>query len=256
MELNIPKKFIGIACAAIGGLVGFYMLPNKAAETEAATNKLVSENKQLTDTEANLVNLQNNAAQFAADTEAFNKESRQILEEFPTFMFLEDKVLYADHMQKDEMAHFNLVEFHYGKSDYVMSTSYSDSSLMELYSVSCVAEFENLTYPQVKELINFGKSENSSQRFVLSNIEFAYSEETGYLVGEFSFKTYFIAGQEDPYVFDPEILELIGTDRRIDDLFGARMDVDDSGWDEEYGDMIDNVLDDIIEGDDFEIIDD
>ena len=54
MELNIPKKFIDIACAALGGIVGFYLLPNNAKEVQAKTNSLVSENKQLKETETNL----------------------------------------------------------------------------------------------------------------------------------------------------------------------------------------------------------
>lgn len=246
MELNIPKKFIGIACAALGGFIGFYLLPNNAKEVQARTNTLVSENKQLTETEANLVSLQNNSAQYEADTAKYKQEAAKTLEEFPTFMFLEDKVLYADHMQKEEMGRFNLSEFMYGQSDYVMSTSYDDTALMELYKVSCTAEFQDLTYPDIKELINFGKSENVSQRFVLSSIEVRFDDETGFLRGEFSYSTYFIAGQEDPYVFDPQILELIGVDRRIDDLFGARSEMDDTGWDEEYGDIVDDVIDDII----------
>lgn len=255
LETTIPKKFIGIAFAAIGGFVGFYFLPQKAADKEAETNSLVAQSKELKAVEDNLVNLQNNAAQFAADTEAFNKESAEILTAFPTFMFLEDKILYADGVQKEEMPEYNLQEFRYGSSEYVMSTSYSEDSLMELYSVSCAASFTDLTYPQLKELINFGKSDRTSQRFVLKAIEARFDEETGFLRGEFTYYTYFIAGQEKPYIFDPEILELIGEDRRIDDLFGARADVDDEGWDAEYGDIIDDVLDDIIEGNDFEIID-
>lgn len=244
MELNIPKKFIGIACAALGGIVGFYLLPNNAKEVQAKTNSLVSENKQLKETETNLVSLQNNSAQYEADTAKYKQEAAKILEEFPTFMFLEDKVLYADHMQKEEMGKFNLTEFMYGQSDYIMSTSYDDTSLMELYRVACTAEFADLTYPDIKELINFGKSENVSQRFVLSSLEVRFDEETGFLRGEFTFSTYFIAGQEDPYVFDPKILELIGEDRRIDDLFGARSEMEEVDADVEYLDIDD--IDDIL----------
>lgn len=256
-EITIPKKVFGIIFAAIGAGVGFYLLPQQANTTQAATNTLLSENKELNATKDNLVNLQNNSAQYAADTEAFNKESEEILKAFPVFMFLEDKILYADKVAKEDMAEYQLQEFRYGASEYVMSTSYSDSSLMELYSVSCSAEFSGLTYPQMKEIINFGQSDKPSQRFVLKSIEVRFDEETGFLKGEFAYYTYFIAGQEKPYVFDPAILELIGTDRRIDDLFGARSETEDEEeWDEEYGDMIDDVLDDIIQGDDFEIIED
>ena len=244
MELNIPKKFIGIACAALGGMVGFYLLPNNAKEVQAKTNSIVSENKQLKETESNLVSLQNNSAQYEADTATYKQEAAKILEEFPTFMFLEDKVLYADHMQKEEMGQFNLSEFSYGKSDYVMSTSYDETSLMELYRVACNADFNNLTYPAIKELINFGQTENVSQRFVLNRLEVRFDEETGYLRGTFSFYTYFIAGQEDPYVFDPKILELIGEDRRIDDLFGARSEMEEVDADVEYLDIDD--IDDIL----------
>lgn len=254
---NIPKKLFGIMFAIIGLLVGVWYLPKQANEKMAEANSLVTTNKGLAEQEAKLVDLQNNMAQYQADTEKFNKESREILEAFPTFMFLEDKILYADEMQKVEMSEFNLDELNYGASVYVMSTSYSDSSLMELYSVACMGKFKGLTYPQFKKLLVFGQSEESSQRFVLDYAKTTYDPESGYLSGEFSYKTYFIAGQEDPYVFDPSILELIGEERRIDDLFGTREGAGDEEeiWDEEYGDVIDDVLNDIIQGEDFEIID-
>lgn len=254
---NIPKKLFGILFAAIGLLVGVWYLPKQASEKMAEANALVTTNKSLAEQEAKLVDLQNNMAQYQADTEKFNKESREMLEDFPTFMFLEDKILYADDMQKVEMAEFNLTELSYGASVYVMSTSYSESSLMELYSVTCSGKFEGITYPKVKELIVFGQSDKSTQRFVLDQIKMSYSPDSGYMSGEFVYKTYFIAGQEDPYVFDPSVLELIGEERRIDDLFGTRAGAGDEEeiWDEEYGDVVDDVLNDIIQGEDFEIID-
>ena len=257
LELNIPKKVIGILFGCIGAGVGFYFLPQQAQEKQAETNRLISESKELEAVETNLVNLQNNSAQFAADTEAFNKESAEILNAFPVFMFLEDKILYAKQVTLDDMQQYKLKEFVYGKSDYVMSTSYSESSLMELYSVRCAAEFEDLTYADLKSLISFGESGNPSQRFVLTSIEARFNEETGYLNGEFVYYTYFIAGQEKPYVFDPDVLELLGVDRRIDDLFGARTDdsLEEDMWEDDYGDMIDDVLNDIITGNDTETID-
>lgn len=255
-EINIPKKIIGIVFALVGAGVGFYLLPQKAAEKETKTNQLISQNKELSATEENLVNLQNNSAQFAADTEAFNKESATILEDFPVFMFLEDKILYADQVTTEDMREYKLTEFAYGSSEYIMSTSYSESSLMELYSVKCTAEFANLTYPEFKTLLTFGESNKPSQRFVLTAVEVRYDEETGYLKGEFVYSTYFIAGQEKPYEFDPAVLELLGVDRRIDDLFGARADsMEEDLWEgDEYDDMIDDVLNDIITGNDTETI--
>lgn len=247
-ELNVPKKVFGIFFAAIGALVGFYFLPNKATETDTQTNKLMSANKELQEKQDQLVELQSKKTEFEALTAAYRDEAEAILLEFPTFMFLEDKVLYADEMTKNEMSKYHLVEFSYGKSDYVMSTSYSEDSLMELYSVKCNAQFEGLTYPQLKELILFGQSEENSQRFVLSNLETRFDEESGYLNGEFSFATYFIAGQRDrAYEFDQTILELLGVDRRIDDLFGARTDPYEEEADGEY-EGLDDLIDDINNG--------
>lgn len=257
LEINIPKKVIGILFACVGAGLGFYFLPQQAKEKQAETNRLISESKELEAVEANLVNLQNNSAQFAADTEAFNKESAEILNAFPVFMFLEDKILYAKQVTLDDMQQYKLKEFVYGKSDYVMSTSYSESSLMELYSVRCAAEFEDLTYADLKSLISFGESGSPSQRFVLTSIEARFDEETGYLKGEFVYYTYFIAGQEKPYVFDPDVLELLGVDRRVNDLFGARAEdaLEEDMWEGDYGDMVDDVLNDIVTGTDTETLD-
>lgn len=255
-QIQIPKKVFGIAFAIAGIGFGYWASQVQATAINQDTSSLVSQNKELTETESNLVSLQNNSAQYVQDTEQFNKESEEILKEFPTFMFLEDKILYADELRQDEMSQFNLTELTYGNSNFVMSTSYDDTSLMELYSVGCSAKFEGLTYPQVKELINFGKTDKVSQRFVLNNIDMNYNEDTGYLNGEFSFNTYFVAGQNEPYVFDSAILELIGEERRVDDLFGTREASDDEAWDEQYGDIVDDVINDIIEGNDFATIDD
>lgn len=249
LEINIPKKIFGICFAAVGALVGFYMLPNKATEKETETNKLASITKELEEKEKQLVDLQERKTEFEAMTAEYNEEANQILEEFPVFMFLEDKILYADEVAQREMAEFHLTELTYGKSDYVMSTSYSEDSLMELYEVVCAAEFEGLTYPQLKELILFGQSEKSSQRFVLSMLEVRFDEETGYIDGEFRYSTYFVSGQKDRvYQFDPAVLELLGTDRRIDDLFGARSGPYEDEMMDENSDVLDGIINDINNG--------
>ena len=250
LEINIPKKIFGICFAAIGAIVGFYMLPNKATEKETETNKLMSATKELEEKEKQLVDLQMRQTEFEEMTAEYDAEAKRILEEFPVFMFLEDKVLYADEMTKREMAEFHLTEFAYGKSDYVMSTSYSEDSLMELYEVICSGEFAGLTYEQVKELILFGQSDKSSQRFVLSNLEVVFDEETGYIMGEFRYSTYFVSGQRDRvYQFSPVVLEMLGTERRIDDLFGARTAPMENEIVDENWDILNEIVDDINNGD-------
>lgn len=248
-KMKVPGKVIGFILALIGLAFGYWASQVKAAEIQTETNRLHTSNTELKEKEENLVNLYNNSAKYEQETIEYNKESEKILEKFPTFMYLEDKILYMDNLQKDEMAQYNLSEATYGDSKFVMSTSYSDTSLLELYSVACYSKFQNLEYPDIKKLINHGRDGNPTNRFVLSNITFAYNEETGLIDGEFGFSTYFIAGQNDPYEFDPAILSLLGTERRIDDLFGARPVAENEEIVDD-GLITDDVIDSIINGED------
>ena len=214
-------RFIAVVLAAIGLGFFYWTSQTKVPEIESQISSKQSEidiNKQI---ENNLATLYQNMDFYLAETERLKTETEDLLTEFPTFMYLEDKILYADELLKTDLKDCNMSQFSYGQSNYVMNASYSDEKTMELYSVGFSGKYNDLTYVQVKELLDYGLT--SPQRFVINSITMAYNEKTGYISGDFSFNTYFISGQQErAYEFPEEVIYGLGNSNRIDDLFGAR----------------------------------
>lgn len=226
-DIKIPKIKISIRVIAVlialAGLLFFLHMNNSVIpEIDAKTTKLSNNIKSLESVERNLSLLYNDMTFYLDETDRLYKETEEILTEFPTFMYLEDKILYADTLLKTDLSGYNINKFSYGQSNYMMNVAYGvdGQSTMELYSVGLTASYTNLTYAQVKELLNYGLT--APQRFVLSGITVGYSEKSGYLSGEFSFSTYFIPGQATPYEFPEDVINGLGNSDRIDDLFGSR----------------------------------
>jgi hypothetical protein len=122
---------------------------------------------------------------------------------------------------KTDLNGYNLSSLAYGQSVYKMSVTYGyDNRELGLYSVGLTARYTDLTYTEVKEILDYGLV--APQRFVVSNVRMAYNEKTGYLSGDISFSTFFIPGQTTPYEFPQEVVDGLGSGRRFDDLFGAR----------------------------------
>ena len=220
-RIKISVRVIAVAMAIVGLVFFWWAMGTKIPEIDAQTAQKVSENTTLSNTEKNLAELYTNMAFYLDETDRLYKETEDILTEFPTFMYLEDKILYADTLLKTDLSGFNLSQFSYGQSSYLMNVTYGvDGQTMELYSVNLSGRYTDLTYPQVKELIDYGL--NSPQRFVLNSITMAYNERSGYLSGDFSFSTYFIPGQATPYEFPESVIYDLGTSNRVNNLFGAR----------------------------------
>lgn len=234
MDLNmqLPKikvsiRVIAIGIAICGLLFYFWVSGTKVPEIEVETSKLNTANQSLAITEENLATLYNDMDYYVDETKRLHDETEIILKEFPTFMYLEDKILYADTLLKTDLSGYNLAQFSYGESNFMMNVYYGvddedQGNMLELYSVGLGSTFGDLTYGQIKELLDYGL--NSPQRFVVSSMTMAYNEQSGYISGELSFSTYFIPGQTEPYVFPEEVIVGLGDSNRVDDLFGARKD--------------------------------
>ena len=224
-KIRISIRIIAAIIAIVGIVFYFTMSSKKVPEIEAQTSAMVAQNASLKATEEKLSVLHADMQHYLSETQRLYDETEETLKEFPTFMYLEDKILYADTLLKTDLKGYNLSQFAYGQSNYVMNVNYGSgadgqSKQMELYSVYLNVRYVDLTYKQIKELLDYGL--NSPQRFVINNISMGYNEQTGYISGEFSFSTYFIPGQTEPYVFPESVVADLGDSNRIDDLFGAR----------------------------------
>jgi hypothetical protein len=228
-NIQIPKiklsiRVLGVVLAIIAVMIYWYASNNVIPEIEAKTTKLQNEIASLDATDKQLTDLYENMNFYLDETSRLDVETEKILEEFPTFMFLEDKILYADTLLKTDLAGYNIYEFSYGESNYKMSVVFgTEEKTLELYEVSLNASFSNLTYMQIKNLLDYGL--DSNQRFVMSNMSMGYNEENGYISGDFSFYTYFIPGQSTPYEFPQSVIEGLGNSDRVDNLFGSRQDI-------------------------------
>ena len=219
-KIKIPTRVIAIFVALIGLAIIYWTAEVRVPEIEAETAKLESQTASLEQTERNLNKLYQNMDFYGNETQRLNKETEEILSVFPTFMHLEDKILYADELVSNDLADYNVRKLTYGSSSYKMSVTYdSDSSkTLDLYSIGLSGSYDDLTYQKIKELIDFGLT--ADQRFVLNSISINLNEKTGKLSGQFSFSTYFIPGQETPYEFPQDILDSLGSGDRVGNLFG------------------------------------
>lgn len=220
-KIKLSTRMIAILLALAGLFLFWFVSTKKVPVLQAEVEKYETENTTLAQTESNLANLYNNMSFYLAETKSLNNETEAILDEFPTFMYLEDKVLYVDNLLKNDLSGYDISEITYGTSTLVTEVSYGNEQTLELYQVGLTAKFNNLSYVEVKELLDYGLGE-VTQRFVINSINMAYNEKTGYLSGDFSFNTYFIPGQATPYEFPEEVLNALGSSTRVNDLFGTR----------------------------------
>lgn len=231
-ELRLPKISMlawGIIIIVFA-ILGFFHVNNTVVpEIENETAKYQRENVTLSTTADNLRTLLESKDYYEAETIRLHEEAEKVLLEYPTFMYLEDKILYADNLQHGDFDGYNVTNFAYGESRFVTSAYYGveasaegGGNLLELHAVALSARYTDLTYKKVKYLVDYGN--HSEQRFVLNNIQMSYNDKTGYISGELSFTTYFIPGQTEPYVFPQEVIDNLGKTNRIDNLFGARLD--------------------------------
>ena len=220
-KIKISVRIIAVAIAIIGLIIFGWITTKKVPEIEAETARFETEIASLTTTEQNLSNLYQSMSFYLDETQRLYDETEIILDEFPTFMYLEDKILYADTILKTDLSGYNMTQFSYGQSNFVMDVTYGpEEKSLQLYSVQLGGRYEDLTYVQIKQLLDYGL--NAPQRFVFDSINMSYSEKSGYISGQFAFSTYFVPGQSTPYEFPASVIEVLGNSNRIDDLFGAR----------------------------------
>ena len=231
MNLKIPKIKISMRIVAILIVIAtivcfFHVNKNTIPEIEKEAQRFESMSKELESKLANLQELADNRDMYLEETERLNLECEELLTHFPTFMYLEDKILYVDTLLKTDLSGYGISNVTYGQSNFELSTQYlkageTEPTTVELYSVSLSGSFSQVTYGQAKELINYAPS--AHQRLVVNSMDISYNEQDGYLSGQFAMTTYFIPGQSTPYQFPDSIIESldIDTSNRIDDLFNS-----------------------------------
>ena len=231
MNLRIPKIKISMRIIAvlivIATIICFFFIHKKTIpKIEQETQRFATMNAELESKLANLQELADNRDMYIEETERLNLECEEILSHFPTFMYLEDKILYVDTLLKTDLSGYGISNVTYGQSTFEISTQYlqvgkTEPTTVELYSVDLSGQYTGVTYTQVKELLNYAPS--AHQRLIFNSLNVSYNEQDGYLAGQFAMTTYFIPGQPTPYQFPDSIIDSldIDTSNRIDDLFNS-----------------------------------
>lgn len=225
-DIRLPKKIsirvvaVIMIILAIG--VYWYVGQNIVPNIKSETAKLEQENNTLQIEENDLTVLYDSMEFYLDEIDRLNLETETILEDFPTYMYLEDKLLFAQKLEDDTtLSDYGLSGFEYGQSVYVTSTVYGqEEKPLELYKVAMSAVFMGASDKDLKSILEYGQ--NSEQRYVVNQIVASYDETVGYLSGTLSFTTYFIPGQTTPYEFPQEVLDKLGNSNRVDNLFGTR----------------------------------
>ena len=161
MNLRIPKIKISMRIIAvlivIATIICFFFIHKKTIpKIEQETQRFETMNTELESKLANLQELADNRDMYIEETERLNLECEEILSHFPTFMYLEDKILYVDTLLKTDLSGYGISNVTYGQSTFEISTQYlqvgkTEPTTVELYSVDLSGQYTGVTYTQVKE---------------------------------------------------------------------------------------------------------
>jgi len=223
-KIKVPVRFVAVVIAIIGVGFLFWSMKTQTEPIQESTARLKSTNNELSALESELQKLYANMEYYISETTRLEDAADEVLLEFPTFMYLEDKILYVDTMAQGDLKEFNVSRITYGDSTFEQSVEYesadsNDNTVLEMYSVGLSLAFSDITYKQAKKMLDYGLT--SDQRYVVTSMTLSYNEENGLLSGQMSFKTFFIQGQKTPYIYTPEVDEKLGTVTRGEDLFGT-----------------------------------
>lgn len=217
-KLKVSSRVISIIIVIISALTFYWLYSSKIPQIRSEVEKIENENIPLAQTEQNLKKMFNEMTLYIDETKRLNKEYQNALDQFPAYMYLEDKINFVNNLRNGDFRNFgSLEELTYGESSYVAaegesatppsattsengSTESGEPTSLELYSVPISGKFINMSYENLKRFMTYGLTSNT--RFVLDNISIHQSDDdTSGLSCEFTFKTFFLSGQEKPYSF-------------------------------------------------------
>ena len=207
-KVKVSSRVISIIVIILSALVFYWMYSTKLPEIKNETEKIKNENIPLAATEQNLNKMYANMVFYQNETTRCNNEYENAISQFPPYMYLEDKVHFVNQLRNGDFSGYgSLDELTYGESAYVSSgagegedvATDEGSSQLELYAVPISGKFVNISYSNLKRFMTYGLTSN--RRFVLENITIHQNEDTAELTCDFTFKTFFLSGQDRPYEY-------------------------------------------------------
>lgn len=207
-KIKVSSRVVSIIVIILSALVFYWMYSTKLPEIKNETEKIKSENIPLAATEKNLNEMYANMVFYQNETTRCNNEYENAISQFPPYMYLEDKVHFVNQLRNGDFSGYGaLDELTYGESSFVSSgagesgevVSEEGGSQLELYAVPISGKFVNISYVNLKRFMTYGLTSN--RRFVLENITIHQNEDTAELTCDFTFKTFFLSGQDRPYEY-------------------------------------------------------
>lgn len=208
-KIKVSSRVVSIIVIILSALVFYWMYSTKLPEIKNETEKIKSENIPLAATEQNLNKMYANMVFYQDETVRLTKEYDNAISQFPPYMYLEDKVHFVNQLRNGDFNGYGaLDELTYGESSFVssgageggeISEDGSGGGQLELYAVPISGKFVNISYANLKRFMTYGLT--SRRRFVLENITIHQNEDTAELTCDFTFKTFFLSGQDKPYEY-------------------------------------------------------
>ena len=216
-KIKVSSRVVSIIVIILSALVFYWMYSTKLPEIKNETEKIKSENIPLAATEQNLNKMYANMVFYQNETTRCNNEYENAISQFPPYMYLEDKVHFVNQLRNGDFSGYGaLDELTYGESSFVSSgageggdssgageggevVSEEGGSQLELYAVPISGKFVNISYSNLKRFMTYGLTSN--RRFVLEDITIHQNEDTAELTCDFTFKTFFLSGQDRPYEY-------------------------------------------------------
>lgn len=206
-KIKVSSRVVSIIVIIISALVFYWMYSTKLPEIRKETEDIKNSNIPLAATEKNLNEMYANMTYYIDETAKFEKQYDNAINQFPPYMYLEDKVNFVNQLRNGDFKGYGtLDELTYGESSFVSSGGGENvdveegSSSLELYAVPISGKFLNISYANLRQFMTYGLT--SDRRFVLDSITVHQGEEgSATLSCDFSFKTFFLSGQDRPYEY-------------------------------------------------------
>lgn len=210
-KVKVSSRVISIIVIILSALVFYWMYSTKLPEIRKETEDLKNANIPLAATEQNLNKMYANMTFYIDETARLQKEYNNAINQFPPYMYLEDKVNFVNQLRNGDFKGYGMLEeLTYGESSYVSAGGGDSANLdeegtsLELYAVPISGKFVNISYANLKSFMTYGLTSN--RRFVLDSITVHQSDDgAATLSCDFSFKTFFLSGQDRPYEYSGSI---------------------------------------------------
>lgn len=127
-HIHLSVRFWMVMLALASCFGGWTMGGQKAPAIDKDTEKIQMVVDGLQMQKDNLQELYDNMQFYLDETDRLKEDSDDVLNEFPVYMYLEDKILYVDNLLKTDFKDYDMTNISYAQSKFISSASYGGQS--------------------------------------------------------------------------------------------------------------------------------